>query len=32
MTRAERDSWVSHYAKYHGLTRDEFFGVEHESS
>jgi hypothetical protein len=25
MTRAELESWVTHYERFHGLTRDQFF-------
>lgn len=26
LTRADRDGWAEHYEKFHGLTREEFFG------
>jgi len=26
MTRAEIESWASHYERFHGMTRDEFYG------
>lgn len=25
MTRAELDSWVEHYERFHGMTREDFF-------
>lgn len=27
MTRADEEAWVAHYARFHGLTRDQFFGA-----
>lgn len=27
-TPEDRESWVRHYARFHGMTRNEFFGVE----
>jgi hypothetical protein len=28
MTREVVESWAAHYAKYHGMSRNTFFGVE----
>ena len=26
MTRADQESWVRHYEKFHGMSRERFFG------
>ena len=26
LTRADEESWAAHYARFHGLTREQFFG------
>lgn len=28
MTSADVDSWARHYQQHHGMTRDQFFGVD----
>lgn len=28
MTRADHESWAHHYVQFHGMTRDQFFGLE----
>lgn len=28
MTRAEEESWARHYERFHGLTRNQFYGGE----
>lgn len=28
MTRDDQESWIRHYEQNHGMTRDEFFGVD----
>jgi hypothetical protein len=27
MSRRDHEAWAMHYEKFHGLTRDEFYGV-----
>lgn len=26
MSRAEEENWIAHYARHHGMTREQFFG------
>jgi hypothetical protein len=26
VTREEMESWIAHYERFHGMTRDQFFG------
>jgi hypothetical protein len=28
MTRAEEESWANHYARFHGMSWDAFYGYE----
>ena len=28
MSRQDHESWAKHYEQFHGLSRDEFYGVE----
>ena len=28
MTREERESWQRHYARFHGMTANQFYGFE----